>query len=159
MLSGTPLFDGIKDFRGELCFLKLDPFAADNEDGFFEFAVASHWDARSRYGLATLRVLSLIMLRRSKSMIIRKTNLPLLGLKPMTVTFQPISQSSSERAIYCFLEHLMHTVLGRETIDQREKKRKDRHSFLRILREICISPHLLNGGLGCQSQLDILNRK
>ena len=51
MLSGTPLFEGFNDFRGELCFLRLDPFAANNEDGFFDFAITTHLEARSRYGL------------------------------------------------------------------------------------------------------------
>ena len=153
-------FDSINDFRGELCFLQLAPFAADNEDGFFNFAVANHWDQRSPYGLETLRILSLIMLRRSKSMIVRKTGLPLLGLKPMTVTYQPVSQSTSERALYCFLEHLMHSVVTSNSLgrNSKKKKRNDQRSFVRILGELCVSTHLLNGSVSCQPQLDILNR-
>ena len=43
----SSLYTGIQDFKGELCFLGVEPFAANNEDGFFEFAVNSHWQARS----------------------------------------------------------------------------------------------------------------
>lgn len=163
MLSGTPLFEGFSDFRGELCFLKLDPFAADSEDGFFDFAITQHLENRSLYGLETLRVLGLLLLRRSKSMIVRETKLPLLGLKPMIVKFQPIPQDVSERAIYCFLEHLMHSVLienslGKFSARQNEKARAEKRSFLRVLREACASVHLLNGGLGCPSQIPIIDR-
>lgn len=163
MLSGTPLFEGFSDFRGELCFLRLDPFAADSEDGFFDFAITQHLDNRSRYGLETLRVLGLLLLRRSKSMVVNETNLPLLGLKPMTVKFQPISQDVPERAVYCFLEHLMHSVLvdtvgAQPSAKQNEKVRTEKRSFLRVLREVCASVHLLNGGVGCLSQIPILDR-
>jgi len=37
MLSGTPIFEGIDDLRGELNFLRLVPYAAKWEDGFFDF--------------------------------------------------------------------------------------------------------------------------
>lgn len=33
MLSGTPIFEGIDDLRGELNFLRLEPYAAKLEDG------------------------------------------------------------------------------------------------------------------------------
>jgi hypothetical protein len=163
MLSGTPLFEGFSDLRGELCFLRLDPFAADSEDGFFDFAVTQHIENRSRYGLETLRVLGLLLLRRSKSMVVRETNLPLFGLRPLTVKFQPVPQDVSERAIYCFLEHLMHTILmGNSTQQlstrQCEKARAEKRSFLRVMREGCASVHLLNGGLGCPSQIPIIDR-
>jgi hypothetical protein len=164
MLSGTPLLEGIQDFRGELCFLGLEPFAANNEDGYFDFAISNHWNTRSNYGLEILRVLSLVMLRRSKSMTIRKTNLPLLGLKPLTLTFEPVPQDTSERALYCFLEYLMHSTMrndnnelgdGERNLDIKLQRKKV--AFLRLLRELCISPFLLNGGLGCSSQLGTLN--
>lgn len=63
----------------------LEPFAASNEDGYFDFAIANHWDCRSEYGLDILRILSLVMLRRTKSMHIIDTGMPLLGLKHLTV--------------------------------------------------------------------------
>ena len=158
MLSGTPLFEGFGDFRGELCFLRLSPFSFDTEDGFFNFAITQHLEARSRLGLETLRVLSLLLLRRSKSMIIRKTGLPLLGLKPIKITFKPTPQEESERAIYCFLEHLKHTVLGGTATKTKARARSGNESFVRILGEACASVHLLNGGFGCSSQLPLLDR-
>jgi hypothetical protein len=182
MLSGTPFLDDVTDLRGELCFLKLEPFSANNDDGFFQFAVANHWDHKSRYGLSVLRKLAeLIMLRRSKSMMIRESKVPLLGLKPFTLTFEPVPQDPSERALYCFLEFLMHSTVPRrqeepivnddndnnDNDDMESKKsglqnlqqqQRNKTAFLRLLRELCVSPTLLNGGLGCPSQLDTLNR-
>ena len=56
MMSGTPIFEGIDDLKGELNFLKLEPYAAKLEDGYFDFSIMSHWDARSHHGgLDTLR--------------------------------------------------------------------------------------------------------
>ncbi|KAG7355848.1 SNF2/helicase domain containing protein [Nitzschia inconspicua] len=163
MLSGTPLFEGFSDLRGELCFLRLDPFDADSEDGFFDFAITQHIDNRSQRGLETLRVLGLLLLRRSKSMIVKGTNLPLLGLKRMTIKFQSVPQDLSERAIYCFLEHLMHSILDeyngtQPPLGQSETSSSEKRSFLRVLREVCASVHLLNGGYGCSSQIPILDR-
>jgi len=171
MLSGTPLWEGIQDFRGELCFLGLEPFAANNEDGFFDFAITNHWDQRSTYGLDILRILSLVMLRRTKSMNIIDTGMPLLGLKNLTVVFEPVPQDPSERALYCFLESVMHTTLltdnkstgngtnnNNNTKQQILKNQQNKLIFLRLLRELCVSPVLINGGLGCSSQLATLNR-
>jgi hypothetical protein len=87
-------------------------------------------------------------------MTIRNSNLPLLGLKPLTLVFEPVPQDRSERALYCFLEFLVH-----ETITHEEKSDETKNkTFLRLLRELCVSPALLNGGLGCSSQLQTLNR-
>jgi len=161
MLSGTPIFDGVKDFRGELCFLGLEPFAANNEDGYFDFAITNHWGTRSKYGLDILRFLSLVMLRRTKSMHIIETGMPLLGLKNLTLTFEPIQQDPPERALYCFLESAMHTIHNKSNAnytDQVLQKNKQQNlTFLRLLRELCVSPYLINGGLGCSSQLTALN--
>jgi hypothetical protein len=165
MLSGTPITDSIDDFRGELCFLGLEPFAANNDDGFFDFAISNHWESRSQYGLDILRILSLVMLRRSKSMTIRTTQLPLLGLKPLTLTFEPVPQDASERALYCFTEFLMHATLKKDGKEENEGQSKttkhelrNKTAFLRLLRELCVSPFLLNGGLGCTSQLVNFNK-
>ena len=173
MLSGTPLLENITDLRGELCFLGLEPFSATNDDGYFHFAVASHWEHKSRYGLSVLNQLAeLVMLRRSKSMIIQETGLPLLGLKPLIVTYEPVPQDDSERALYCFLEYVMHSTLDEPNFmvaenDKEQAKleacrlqehHRNRIAFVRMLREICVSTSLLNGGLGCPSQLATLNR-
>eukprot|EP00536_Pseudo-nitzschia_multiseries_P008035 jgi/Psemu1/287532/fgenesh1_pg.197_\ len=179
MLSGTPLWEGIHDFRGELCFLGLEPFAANNEDGFFDFAVAHHWEERSVHGLEILKLLALVVLRRTKSMSILETGLPLLGLKNLNLVFEPVSQDPSERALYCCLESVMHATLavagepsdnGAATATASQKNaavtaarlckqnRANRGLFLRLLRELCVSFYLLNGGLGCAPQLKELNQ-
>ena len=154
MISGTPLFEGIEDLKGELCFLRLEPFAGNLDDGFFDFVVKNHWENRSCLGIDTLRVLSLLMLRRSKSMKVRATNHPLLGLKPLNLTFEPVPQDPSERALYCFMEYLVHATMRSEDGSRDETKHR---MFLRLLRELCVSPALLNGGLDCSSQLATLN--
>lgn len=135
MLSGTPLFDGIADLRGELNFLRLEPFAADNEDGFFDFMIRDPWDCRHSRAIDTLRVLSSVLLRRSKSMSVVSTGLGLLdSLLPLTVQFVPVEQKASERALYYFLE----SIVAKETKDDATGRH---HSLcLRLLRELCVSP-------------------
>lgn len=152
MLSGTPLFDGIEDLKGELNFLSLEPYAAKSEDGFFDFSITNHWTRHSQHGLDTLKILGLLMLRRSKTMTICETGAPLMGLKPMVVEFIPVPQSPYERALYCFLEHVVATQL------QDEETTSANHCLcLRLLRELCISPTLLAGGLGASSEMMKLN--
>jgi hypothetical protein len=134
MLSGTPLFEGIDDLRGELNFLRLEPFSAALEDGFFKFAISNHWDRCDVTAFETIRVLGLFLLRRSKSMTIRATGAPIMGLKPLTVEFVPIPQSLSERALYCFLEY----VLAHELRDSSHERAPPK-LCLRLLRDLCIS--------------------
>jgi len=151
MLSGTPFFEGIDDLRGELNFLSVVPFCAKLEDGFFDFAILDHWKQRSKYGRETLKIIGLLALRRSSSMTICETGAPLLGLQNLTIEFVPVTQRPSERALYCYLEHLV----------ARELEMSEGHTSaalcLRLLREMSISPVLLNGGLGVSSQLQSLN--
>lgn len=157
MLSGTPLFDGIGDLRGELNFLRLEPYSAQTEDGFFDFSITSHWKAHSIHAIETLRVLSLLMLRRSKNMSIVQSGNPLLGLKPLIVEYVPVSQESAERALYFFFESIVAREL--KSLDEKESRSgAARQLCLRLLRELCVSPMLLNGGLGISSQLGTLNQ-
>jgi hypothetical protein len=170
MLSGTPLFDSIDDFRGELSFLGLEPFAANNDDGFFDFCIAQHWNAESHFGIQALQALSLVMLRRSKRMTyldpIRKVHVPLLGLPPLTVTNVPVSQNASERAIYCFLEYLVHSNLCDDNKDEGDEDRphrkkhheSNRTRYLKLLFDACMSAHLLTGGPGCPCLLNQVDR-
>jgi hypothetical protein len=169
MLSGTPIFQGIRDLRGELNFLRLEPFSAALDDGFFEFAVENPWEAKEPQAVATLRILCLVALRRSKNMTVAATGACLLDLKPLTVEFIPVPQTVSERAIYCWMEHIVASELER-TRDNNERKggivapraaksdAKSRTFCLRLLRELCITPVLINGGLGVAPQLDLVNR-
>lgn len=137
MLSGTPLFDGIDDLRGELNFLRLEPFSAGSEDGFFKFMISDPWEEHKPQAIETLKVLSSVMLRRSKSMTIKATGAPILGLKPLTVEFVPIQQTISERAIYYFLESIVARVLRSSPVTKGAKS--SRRLCLRLLRDLCNS--------------------
>ena len=174
MLSGTPIFSGIEDLRGELNFLRLEPFGAGWEDGFFDFAIQKPWEQKEAHAVAMLQILCLVALRRSKDMTVAKTGTGLLDLKPMTVEFCPVPQSCSERALYCWMEYLVACEL-KLTKDARLGKKKkqpvvfqtkaaekannkSRAQCLRLLRELCITPMLLNGGLGATSQLRAIDQ-
>jgi DNA repair protein RAD5 len=140
MLSGTPLFEGIDDLRGELSFLRISPFGANTEDGFFNFAITKPWQEHDTRAIDMLQVLSLVMLRRSKSMTIKKTGMPILGLKPLTVEFVAVPQSVPERALYYFLESIVARELrSNDDLGGGAKERKSRTACLRLLREMCIS--------------------
>ena len=165
MLSGTPLYDGIGDFRGELNFLRLAPFSAGSEDGFFNFCITNPWEAKNPRAIEILQVLSQIMLRRAKSMTIKATGAPLLGLKPLTVEFVSITQSVPERALYYFLEWIVAQELRSDKEKNEEantlqqgKVLKHHQVCLRLLREMCVTAILINGGLGVPSQLKDLNK-
>lgn len=156
MLSGTPLFDGIEDLKGELNFLRLEPFSAKTEDGFFKFMVRDNWDRHGREVITVLKNLSSVLLRRSKSMMVVETGEPLLGLPELTVEYHPVHQSSSERALYYYLESVVAREMRGE--EQTANGRKSKKVCLKLLRDMCNSAVLINGGLGVPSQLLALNR-
>jgi SNF2 family DNA or RNA helicase len=165
MLSGTPLFEGIQDFLGEFNFLKLEPFAASNEDGFFHFMISQAWENHAKEAIERLQVLSSVMLRRSKSMTIRETGAPIMGLPPLTVEFVPVRQTESDRALYYFLESIVSQELrssddsnGGSSYASGKRSKASRKLCLRLLRDMCNSSILLNGGLGVSSQLMNLHR-
>ena len=81
MVSGTPIFEGILDLKGELNFLRLEPYAAKLEDGFFDFSITNHWNMHSEHGLEVLRCIGLLMLRRSKDMTIARTGRSIMEQK------------------------------------------------------------------------------
>jgi len=97
MMSGTPIFSGIEDLRGELNFLRLSPYAAKFEDGFFNFSILDHWNARSVHGLDTLRILGMLLLRRSKDMTLSESGRSIMDSRKLTVELVPVSQDASER--------------------------------------------------------------
>ena len=180
MLSGTPLFEGIEDLRGELNFLRLEPFGANCEDGFFDFMIRQPWETRDVQAIEVLKTLSKVMMRRSKSMTVCASGAPLLGLPPLTVEYVPVQQTESERALYCYLEAVV-SEEARAKDQVGKSKSSSRSLCLRLLREMCTSAvsfvslcgktsllwiHsvtdeslqvLLNGGLGIASQLKELN--
>lgn len=139
MLSGTPLFEGMEDLRGELNFLRLEPFGANSEDGFFDFMISRRWAEHDMEAIDTLKVLSAVMLRRSKSMTIRKTGAPILGLPPLTVEFVPIHQNDSERALYCFLESIVSRETSSDDARTNATVKSNRRLCLRLLRDVCNS--------------------
>jgi len=139
MLSGTPLFEGMEDLRGELNFLRLEPFGANSEDGFFDFMISRRWAEHDMEAIDTLKVLSAVMLRRSKSMTIRKTGAPILCLPPLTVEFVPIHQNDSERALYCFLESIVSRETSSDDARTNATVKSNRRLCLRLLRDVCNS--------------------
>ena len=154
LLLGTPIFEGIEDLRGELNFLRLTPYAARWEDGFFDFSIMKHWQHQSEHGIETLRILGLLILRRSKDMTICETGLPIMNQKKLTVELVPVPQTDSERALYCWFEYLVSQEISPK---DGESNLKSRDLCLRLLREICFSAVLINGGLGAASQMRNLN--
>jgi hypothetical protein len=48
MVSGTPLYDKISDLQGELYFLRVSPFGAGHEDGFWNHVRPSRPPAGTR---------------------------------------------------------------------------------------------------------------
>ena len=68
MVSGTPLYDKISDLQGELYFLRVSPFGAGHEDGFWRHVIGDPWEARQESSLDALHVLLRgVMMRHSKS--------------------------------------------------------------------------------------------
>ena len=158
MLSGTPIFEGIGDLRGELNFLRLTPYAAKWEDGFFDFSIMNHWNHRSKHGIETLRILGLLLLRRSKDMTVCETGASIMEQKKLTIELVPVAQSESERALYCWFEYIVSQEIQRRDSKSSVKSNlQSRDLCLRLLREICFSAVLINGGLGVPSQMKDLN--
>lgn len=155
LVSGTPIFEGISDLKGELNFLRLEPYAAKLEDGFFDFSITNHWNMHSEHGLEVLRCIGLLMLRRSKDMTIARTGRSIMEQKKLTVEFVPVSQEPSERALYCWMEHIVSEELKQNSEGIADLKYRD--LCLRMLRELCFTPCLVNGGMGVSSQLKTLN--
>eukprot|EP00962_Isochrysis_galbana_P029087 scaffold9270_cov93-Isochrysis_galbana.AAC.3 len=56
MVSGTPLYDKISDLQGELYFLRVSPFGAGYEDGFWRHVIEAPWEEREPSALDALQV-------------------------------------------------------------------------------------------------------
>ena len=169
MISGTPLFEGIHDLKGELNFLRVEPFSANSEDGFWKFLIQNHYDAKTNVFIETMRYLNDIVLRRSKDMTFLDGT-PILGLPQKTVLYVPVAQTHSERALYNWLEYMVadalkdkiSTVTEDENygggVDERKRvaARQQTMGLVRLLRDLTISPVLISGGLGIKT--DALKR-
>ena len=106
MVSGTPLYDKISDLQGELYFLRVSPFGAGHEDGFWRHVIGTPWENKSDSALDALQVLLKgVMMRHSKS----QTTLDgksILYLPPKDIVYEPVELEGSELAAYAFLEQL-----------------------------------------------------
>eukprot|EP00941_MAST-03F_sp_MAST-3F-sp1_P005034 g5034.t1 len=127
MVSGTPLFSGIKDLNGELAFLQVLPFCLhDNVDGFWDRCIEEPWKnptSASTTGCTQDRawsllsiLLSSVMMRHSKS---QKTisgesilALPKCSLEYVPVGCRPqddhllLERQKSHHFVYWSLERL-----------------------------------------------------
>jgi multidrug transporter EmrE-like cation transporter len=106
MVSGTPLYDKIDDLQGELYFLRVSPFGAGHEDGFWRHVIGTPWEARQETALDALHVLLRgVMMRHAKS----QTHIDgrsILSLPPKTLEYVAVQLAESELTSYAFLEAL-----------------------------------------------------
>ncbi|GMH64863.1 hypothetical protein TL16_g04059 [Triparma laevis f. inornata] len=171
MISGTPLFDGLNDLKAELNFLRVSPFSAKSEDGFWNFLIGNHFQNNSETGVETVRQLSRVILRRSKDMTFLKGGDPIMGLPPKTVNYIAVKQTHSERTFYSFLEWIVYESLKdkvdavsgetRDGIEPRNRagQQQSALSIVRLLRDMCISPVLISGGHGIKTNAMALLQK
>ncbi|KOO29940.1 snf2 super family [Chrysochromulina tobinii] len=182
MVSGTPLYDKIDDLQGELYFLRVSPFGAGHEDGFWRHVIGTPWEARQETALDALHVLLRgVMMRHAKS----QTHIDgrsILSLPPKTLEYVAVQLAESELTSYAFLEALfvkeirrcraLQSILMRGGVAvaappavglaNNPFHRAGVHALsgaqllvtaLRLLREACVALPLLGGGAGCSDQL------
>ena len=180
MVSGTPLYDKIDDLQGELYFLRVSPFGAGHEDGFWRHVIGTPWEARQETALDALHVLLRgVMMRHAKS----QTHIDgrsILSLPPKTLEYVAVQLAESELTSYAFLEALFVKEIRRCRALQSILMRGGvavaapppvglaNNPFhragalsgaqllvtaLRLLREACVALPLLGGGAGCSDQL------
>jgi hypothetical protein len=179
-VSGTPLYDKIDDLQGELYFLRVSPFGAGHEDGFWRHVIGTPWEARQETALDALHVLLRgVMMRHAKS----QTHIDgrsILSLPPKTLEYVAVQLAESELTSYAFLEALFVKEIRRCRALQSILMRGGvavaapppvglaNNPFhragalsgaqllvtaLRLLREACVALPLLGGGAGCSDQL------
>ena len=171
MISGTPLFDGLDDLKGELQFLRVEPFCAGLEDGFWKFLIKSHFEVKSNKGIEVIKTLSNLILRRSKDMSMAGSNhqTPIMGLPLKHVKYVPVLMEPSERAFYSYMEWVfgdtLKTVVATasgesdQTTASRKSSQQNVRSCVRLLMEFARSPLLLSGGYGIRNEnLGTLNK-
>jgi len=137
MVSGSPLFEGLDDLRGELAFLSLTPFGGNVEDGYWDFAIRQPFDAKHPQAIELLLSLGQVLLRREKSTRVIKTGATILDLEQFSLEYSRVRQNDDERALYCGLEYLNHACSEGEGIA------KEKPLFLRLMQQACTSPALL----------------
>ena len=88
-----------------------------------------------------------------------RTGESIMSQKRLTVEMVPVSQNDSERALYCWFESIVSQEVTRKDENSNSKPSLQSQSLcLRLLREICFSACLINGGLGATSQMRTLNQ-
>jgi len=105
------------------------------------------------------RLLNGVMIRHSKS----QTTLdgkPIIYLPPFKYKSTPISlnpragpQAASQAYIYRYIEELGITAINKISGFENPVAKRTIELVIRLLREACISPYLINGGAGCRSQI------
>ena len=95
MVSGTPLYDKISDLQGELYFLRVSPFGAGHEDGFWRHVIGDPWQERNESALDALQVLlNGVMMRHSKTQT-WLDGTTILSLPPRRLVMQPVALEGS----------------------------------------------------------------
>jgi len=169
MVSGTPLSSSIDDLKGELAFLRITPFGANHEDGFWEHNIGRPYKQQEESALDALRVLlRALMMRHSKSgQRVLGSGAALLDLPPRSDEVVAVPLESSQLAVYAYLEalvtqHLRQSRALRTMGDAHSRQERTRSQNLvskglRLLNEACLSTSLIAGGDGCSSQLPDIN--
>jgi SNF2 family DNA or RNA helicase len=159
MISGTPIFRDVNDLNGELHFLGVWPFALRDEvDGFWGRKIQAPWDMQEPLALDLLHTLLRgVMIRHSKSQSY-KDGRPILSLPARRTHIVPVDIEGSHAAVIAYIEALGARLLssGRMSDDGREAKDK-RRQLLNLLCQACISPTLVNGGMGVKNMLMPVN--
>jgi len=161
MISGTPLFTGVADIRGELSFLRISPFSAKHEDGFWNVCIANPWRRRDPNCVRKLeRLMKAIMMRHSKSQYYLNTGESILKLPGLEEEEVGVTLTPSEQAIYDYVEALSVTSLHRNedelqnlALQRNNRFRGTAEMALRLCSYAASSPYLVAGGAGCRSAL------
>lgn len=159
MVSGTPLYDKISDLQGELNFLRVSPFGAGHEDGFWRHVIGAPWQASDDSALDALQVLLHgVMMRHSKTQT-WMDGTTILALPPRELVLTPVQLEGSERAAYVWLEQLIVAEVARTNalLEAGSAARSSGGALLvtglRLLREASVAMQLLGGGGGVPEQL------
>ena len=166
MVSGTPLYDKISDLQGELYFLRVSPFGAGHEDGFWRHVIGDPWHEKDESALDALQVLlNGVMMRHSKTQT-WLDGTTILSLPPRRLVMQPVALEGSEHAAYVWLEQLITREVARTralqeaSTAERTGSRSSGGALLvtglRLLREASVALQLVAGGGGVAEQLKAL---
>ena len=163
MVSGTPLYDKISDLQGELNFLRVSPFGAGHEDGFWRHVIGAPWQASDDSALDALQVLLHgVMMRHSKTQT-WMDGTTILALPPRELVLTPVQLEGSERAAYVWLEQLIVAEVARTNalLEAGSAARSSGGALLvtglRLLREASVAMQLIGGGGGVSEQLKAID--